>query len=92
MDAYMLKMNKYGIPLDDRKDYAKSDWLMWTASLTDDKEKQSEIISSLDAYLKETTTRIPFSDWYATKKGKYYHFIGRTVQGGNFILMLNENN
>ncbi len=92
MDAYMQKMNKYGIPLDNRKDYAKSDWLMWTASLTDDKEKQSAIIASLDAYLKETTTRVPFGDWYATETGKYYCFIARTVQGGNFILMLNENN
>jgi len=92
MDAYMTKFNKYGVPLDTRKDYAKSDWLMWTASLTDDLNKQKIFIDSLDKYLKETNTRVPFSDWYATETGDYFAFIARTVQGGNFILLMNENN
>ena len=90
MKAYVGKCNIYGVPLDSRKDYTKSDWLMWTASLTDDKNQQEVLIKSLDRYLKETTTRVPFSDWYETITGDYRAFIARSVQGGNFILLLND--
>ncbi len=88
VDCYIEKMNRYGTPLDSRKDYTKSDWLMWAASLTDDTAKKKKLISALNDYLRETPDRIPFSDWYDTVTGKSVGFCNRTVQGGCFILLL----
>ncbi len=88
--SYIPKCNKYGVPLDSRKNYSKSDWLMWTASLAYEKDDATVFIKALDRYLRETVSRIPFSDWYETVTGEYRGFIARSVQGGNFILLLND--
>lgn len=90
MDAYVLKCNRYGVPLDSRREFSKSDWLMWVASLTEREDKRNVLISALNNYLVESDTRIPFGDWYETVKGNAIRFIARTVQGGNFILLLND--
>lgn len=87
-DCYLKKMGTYGTPLDNRADYTKSDWLMWAASLTDDVEKKKKMIKSLDAFLKESPDRVPFTDWYGTKDGKQCGFQARSVQGGCFMLLL----
>lgn len=39
-------------------------------------------------YLRETTSRVPFSDWYETTDGRYVGFIARSVQGGVFMPLL----
>ena len=45
-------------------------------------------LSEVARTLRETTTRVPFSDWYDTKTGRYEHFIARSVQGGIYALLL----
>lgn len=84
----LTKADKYGIPLDSRKGYTKSDWLLWLASLSDDLEKQKRIIAPIYKFLIESPDRVPFSDWYETVDGKHHHFIARSVQGGCFIILL----
>ena len=88
MDFYLSKINNYGCPLDSRADYTKSDWQMWCSAMTDDREKFLAIIAPIERYLKETPSRVPFSDWYDTITGKYQRFIARSVQGGVYMPML----
>lgn len=89
-DCYLSKLNKFGVPLDSRKTYTKSDWLVWSASLTNDNSKKGKLLSSLSVYLKQTPSRVPFSDWYETVDGKSCAFKGRSVQGGCFAALLTQ--
>lgn len=82
---YMQKMNQYGVPLDSRKDYTKSDWICWCAAMTDNREQAEKLIAPVAAYLENTKTRVPFGDWYDSVTGKYEHFIARSVQGGIYM-------
>ena len=87
-DYYLTKSEKYGVPLDSRAKYTKSDWLMWSAALTEDTEKRKRFVDMLARFLRETEDRVPFSDWYDTETGRYITFRNRTVQGGIFMLLL----
>ena len=83
--SYLPRINTYGLPLDSRADYTKSDWICWTARMADDAAVRTALIAPIAKELRETTSRVPFSDWYDTKTGRYVAFI---VQGGIFALML----
>ena len=84
----LTKRNAYGIPLDQRADFTKSDWLVWTAYLSDSPQKRKDILQGIDRYLKESEDRLPFGDWYDTKTARLIGFRNRTVQGGCFMLLL----
>lgn len=90
VDCYAEKCAAFGTPLDCRREYSKSDWLIWAASLTDDTEKKKIFIRALDSFLRESPDRVPFSDWYETVGGEYHCFRARTVQGGCFFLLLED--
>lgn len=86
--CYLRKLNEYGVPLDSRKSYTKSDWILWCTSLFQDRGQAEQMIKPVAHYLAMTTTRFPFSDWYDTITGKYCGFKGRSVQGGIFMPLL----
>ena len=86
--SYLPRINRYGLPLDSRADYTKSDWICWTAAIADDAEVRTALIAPIARMLRESTSRVAFSDWYDTKTGRYVHFIARSVQGGIFAPML----
>ncbi|MDR3317917.1 MAG: DUF4965 domain-containing protein [Clostridiales bacterium] len=94
-DEYMRNFGKYGYPLDSRALYTKSDWEIWTLSLTPDLGNRRKVIKALAAYLKESPDRVPFSDWYDSVSGESCRygggkmFVNRSVQGGCFALLLN---
>lgn len=88
-DCYLQKSNEYGVPLDSRADYTKSDWICWAASLTDDAEKRRKLMAPIAKFLRTSPSRVPFTDWYDTRSGKQCGFQARSVQGGCFILLLN---
>ncbi len=85
---YKTKMNKYGIPLDNRADYTKMDWLMWTTVITDDKEYTDMVLDSMYRFICETTDRAPMADWYYTSVPRRAMFQNRTVVAGLFINLL----
>ncbi|MDR1779904.1 MAG: DUF4965 domain-containing protein [Tannerella sp.] len=85
---YLTLQNQYGLPLDNRKNYTKSDWIMWTATLSPDKETFEKFIAPEYRFYSETTDRIPMSDWYNTDNTKHNNFQARSVVGGYFIKML----
>ncbi|MBR4857785.1 MAG: DUF4965 domain-containing protein [Clostridia bacterium] len=80
--------NKYGMPLDSRADYTKSDWLVWTASMASEKKDFEEYIAPLWKAYDESPSRVPMTDWYDTVSGRWVSFRHRTVQGGLFMKLL----
>ena len=86
---YLTRMNPYGIPLDSRCDYTKSDWEMWTVVLDDNEEYRKQIIHTMWKALCSLDRRAPFPDWYHTETPVAECFQNRTVQGGLFIPLLN---
>ena len=87
-EGYLRHLKKYGFPLDSRAEYTKSDWEIWAASMAQDRETFCRLVAPLAKYLRETESRLPFSDWYDTETGRYVHFIARSVQGGVFMPFL----
>lgn len=86
--SYLPRINRYGLPLDSRADYTKSDWICWVAAMAEDIQTRQALLEPIVLMLDETTSRVAFSDWYDTKTGRYRHFIARSVQGGVFAPML----
>jgi hypothetical protein len=83
----MSKMTKYGIPMDDRHMYTKTDWLMWIAAMANDKQFDA-IASAVYQFANETPDRSPFTDWYAVDTGHRQGFTARPVIGGLFARLL----
>ena len=85
---YLTKQNKYGLPLDVRKDYTKSDWIMWSAAMADTDEDFQAFVTPLYKYINETPSRVPISDWHDTKTGSMIGFKARSVIGGYWMKVL----
>lgn len=85
---YKSHMNPYGLPLDSRADYTKSDWQLWSVAMFDDEEYRDAVIDAMYRFADETPERVPFTDLYFTSRPMQRGFQARTVQGGLFIELL----
>ena len=82
---YLKHVNLYGLPLDNRADYTKLDWELWTATMTENPSDFAAFLDPIVKWVNETPTRVPLTDWYDTKTGKQVGFQARSVVGGVFV-------
>ncbi len=88
MDFYKKSQNEFGLPLDNRKEYTKLDWITWTATLTENREDFEALVAPIVHFINHTPDRSPLTDWYETKTAKKVGFTARSVVGGVFMRML----
>ncbi|HJD75544.1 MAG TPA: DUF4965 domain-containing protein, partial [Bacteroides reticulotermitis] len=88
INYYLTKQNPYGLPLDSRRDYSKSDWIMWSAAMSSDRATFEKFIDPIYKYINETESRVPISDWHETQTGKMTGFKARSVIGGYWMKVL----
>jgi hypothetical protein len=85
---YLKHLNRFGLPLDNRRDYTKLDWQIWTATLADNPSDWNALLDPIGHWINEGPTRVPLTDWYDTKTGKQESFQARSVVGGVYIKVL----
>ncbi|MBQ7666370.1 MAG: DUF4965 domain-containing protein, partial [Kiritimatiellae bacterium] len=85
---YEKEARPYGVPLDSRKTYTKSDWTVWAASLEGDKKAFRRMIGDLARFYDSTPDRSPMTDWYWADTAHQVGFQARSVQGGLWMKLL----
>ncbi len=87
-EKYREQLNKYGVPLDHRRNFTKTDWELWAACLDETKENVSVFSECICRYLADTKDKNCFSDWTETKAATQHDFDHRTVQAGLWMPVL----
>ena len=91
-DWYHAVLQRYGLPLDSRHLYTKSDWQFFAAAVTS-QDTRAEILQSVAKWVNETATDRPFVDLYETEgEGGFPgpNFFARPVVGGHFAFLTLE--
>ncbi|KAF2092053.1 DUF1793-domain-containing protein [Saccharata proteae CBS 121410] len=89
---YAAVMQKYGLPLDSRHLYTKSDWEFEAAAVTSESVR-AEILDRVAMWLNETSTDRPFTDLYNTEGDGGFpgpNFFARPVVGAHFSFLALE--
>ena len=87
---YKTKLEPYGLPLDNRENYTKTDWEVWTATLAESRGDFDALMEPVYRFVDATQPRVPLTDWYMTRDAKKRGFQARPVIGGVFIKMLDD--
>jgi hypothetical protein len=89
---YSLVMQKYGLPLDSRHLYTKSDWEFEAAAVSSPNVRK-EILDRVALWVNETATDRPLTDLYETEGDGGFpgpFFMARPVVGGHFAFLALE--
>jgi hypothetical protein len=88
---YLSKANQFGVPLDPRHTWVKSDWLSWAAAMADNDDDFHKLFDPIFYFANTTESRNPFTDLYDTISAvqSMGGFIARPVIGGLYAKMLN---
>ena len=87
---YENHLNRYGLPLDNRKTYTKLDWEIWTATLAESPADWENLVAPIYDWVNQSPTRVPLTDWYWTRDGTQVGFQARSVVCVIFIKMLSD--
>jgi hypothetical protein len=85
---YKTRLNEFGLPLDNRELYTKTDWEVWTATLAESRSDFDTLMKPVYAFVNATPQRVPLTDWYWTHTSERRGFQARPVIGGVFIKLL----
>ncbi|KAL7623151.1 hypothetical protein AAE478_006832 [Parahypoxylon ruwenzoriense] len=88
-DFYPTVALDYGIPLDTRHTYTKTDWMLWCAAIASE-ETRDTFIRLVAGWIDSTPTNMPLTDLYDAATGDYpggLRFTARPVAGGHFALL-----
>jgi hypothetical protein len=89
---YHVAMQKYGLPLDSRHLYTKSDWEFEAAAVAEPAVRK-EILDRVSRWINETSTDRPLTDLYNTEGDGGFpgpNFFARPVVGGHFSFLALE--
>ena len=88
-DWYHAVRQKYGLPLDSRHLYTKTDWEFFAMAVAAPAVR-AEILESVAKWINETVTDRPFTDLHMTEgRGEFPgpNFFARPVVGGHFAFL-----
>ncbi|KAI1762401.1 glutaminase A [Hypoxylon sp. FL1150] len=86
---YPTQALDYGVPLDTRHTYTKSDWMLWCASIASD-ETRDKFLQLIAGWIDSTPTNLALTDLYDAASGNYpdgLQFTARPVVGGHFSIL-----
>ncbi|KIP02118.1 hypothetical protein PHLGIDRAFT_112413 [Phlebiopsis gigantea 11061_1 CR5-6] len=84
---YSTHANSFGVPLDTRHTYTKSDWSIWTAAISTTTAVRDLFITAVHNYAADGLSSQPLGDWYETLDGSVEGFRARPVVGGHLALL-----
>lgn len=85
---YLAHPNEHGIPLDSRGPLVKCDWLSWAAAFATKPADAATMLKYVYDFAHTTSSRVPLTDFYDSKKNTQIGFQARPVMGGWFARLL----
>ncbi|KAF5366812.1 hypothetical protein D9758_006553 [Tetrapyrgos nigripes] len=85
---YQTVTQPFGVPLDTRHTYTKSDWEIWTGGIMTTTAARDIFVSAVHKWASSGTSSAPFGDWYETTNGAPQGFRARPVVGGHLALLV----
>ncbi|CAO1615405.1 unnamed protein product [Sympodiomycopsis kandeliae] len=90
---YPRVVEKWGVPLDSRHNWTKSDWQMFTSAISPQQSTRDLFINKLYNFYASGRTDAPATDLYETTTGDFpkqpfdpqIYFLARPVVGGHFM-------
>lgn len=86
---YQTHANAFGVPLDTRHTYTKTDWQLFTAAIATNTTTRDIFISAVKKWASDGQNNGPFGDLYDTVSGAIaVGFRARPVVGGHLALLV----